>query len=71
MINSMQYIKALSSGVCLSCGNVITNWQRIKRVFWGPIFCPTSMIWKVCCSQKCWGDLLEKQLKELTKETDE
>jgi hypothetical protein len=53
---------------CVSCGCDITPWQRFKRLFWAPQFCPTSMVWQGCCSKNCWTKELEKQLVKVREE---
>jgi len=66
MLRSEQYAKAMATNTCIWCGQPITFWQKIIRVFWAPWWCNTSIFWKICCSSKCHLDFLEHELAELS-----
>jgi hypothetical protein len=49
---------------CIVCGKEITTWDRIKQVFYAPVGCSISFVWKFTCSKKCWSVALEEGLKD-------
>lgn len=54
---------------CANCGKTITKWDKLTRLFWTPWSRSVSifLLWKFCCSRKCWSAVLA----ELEKETDD
>lgn len=65
MITDGQYLRALVSDTCISCGKHITFWDKVRRITWAPVLSRYVILWKVCCSRECWFNILEEEL-ELT-----
>lgn len=53
---------------CVHCGKPLTGWVKFKRLFWRPTLCPTSFIYKLCCSRSCWEKELNRPMEEITDE---
>ena len=64
-ITRNDYERAYLTDTCINCAEHITAWKKLLRLFWAPVWCNTSIYWKICCSHKCWGEILERELKEL------
>lgn len=58
-----EYLKALISDNCISCGKHITIWDKVRRLFWAPVFCKYAVMWNVCCSRECYFKTLEQELE--------
>jgi hypothetical protein len=43
---------------CINCGKEITTFDNFLKIFWAPISCQTSFVWKFVCSYKCQGQSL-------------
>jgi hypothetical protein len=54
---------------CINCGKRITKLQKFLRIFYAPIGCNTSFVYKITCSRKCWKNALEKMINELECDT--
>lgn len=67
-ITSEQYLTAYVAGTCINCNKEINCWEKFLRLFWAPLFCQTSILWKVVCSYKCWGEILEREVANLQEE---
>lgn len=65
LITGEQYKAAFLANKCINCDAIITGWKKFLRLFWAPVSCPTSMYWKVSCSYKCWGKVLDREMEEL------
>ena len=53
---------------CIYCKKEIKWFHKILRIFWAPIFCETSFVYKNCCSSKCWEKELYLLIQKYDKE---
>ena len=53
---------------CIYCGKQVTKWQLFLGWFWKlPLkIGESSQIWEQCCSYKCYGLELERQLRSMS-----
>jgi hypothetical protein len=48
---------------CIECGKEITVIDNLLKLFWAPVSCNTSFVWRFVCSQKCQRAALTKGLE--------
>jgi len=61
------YKNAILTSTCIRCRRGITGWGRFCRLFGAPWLYSMSIFWKVCCSRKCWGLVLDSEMEKLKK----
>jgi len=55
--------------LCIVCEKELTNWVKFKRLFWGGTAnnCELCRVLPNCCSNKCWGIAIDKEIKRCEK----
>ena len=48
---------------CAWCGQPITWWRLLLRLFWAPWWCDMSVVWRECCSRGCYVNALYAEAK--------
>jgi hypothetical protein len=48
---------------CIICKKEINWYHKFLRVFYAPLGCNSSFVYKLTCSYTCWGIALNKLLK--------
>jgi endogenous inhibitor of DNA gyrase (YacG/DUF329 family) len=48
---------------CIACGKEITTIDRVLKLFWAPVGCNISFVYKFVCSKRCWEIALYQGLK--------
>ncbi len=49
---------------CIVCDEEITTVDTLIKLFWAPLGCNTSFVYKFVCSRKCWLKALDYGLKD-------
>ena len=65
MFDQIEYLRRAK--ICAYCGKHITRWDLFRGLFWKlPLrINEVSQLWEVCCSDRCYGRLLARELGKL------